>query len=124
MRRAVFGLVTALSVTGGAPKPFVGKGVGSSFCFTPDGASLSFLRDVDGDAQVHLIGLNGGEARAVTCHEGGVDSFRWSRRGGRLFFVAKERRGDAAHRWPRWHESSSSENQLVLFGTNAAEGGW
>lgn len=47
--------------------------------FSADGARLAFLsaRGEGAEAQVWLLGFDGGEARALTDHAGGVDDFAW-----------------------------------------------
>jgi dipeptidyl aminopeptidase/acylaminoacyl peptidase len=53
--------------------------------FAPDGRSLAFLSARAGkSAQVYLLDLDGGEARAVTDLDSGVTGFAWSPDGTRL----------------------------------------
>src|SRR6185369_3392086 len=74
--------------------------------FSPDGRTLGFLSDrrplvedepdrtpVDGaeredETQVHLLPLDGGEARRLTDLPRGVDRFEWSPDGTRLVVVS------------------------------------
>lgn len=57
--------------------------------WSPDGASLAFLRSSDGEpAQVAIIPANGGESRVVTSFENGVEAVEWSPNGDRLVVVA------------------------------------
>ena len=53
--------------------------------FSPDGKNLAFLRPVDGDPQIHLIPLDGGEAVAVTdIKQGSISGFTWLPNGRRI----------------------------------------
>ena len=61
---------------GGEAREFVGEAGGSDFAFSPDGRWLSFQREVDDDDQLFLMPLDGGEAIALTEHEGGVGEHR------------------------------------------------
>ncbi len=46
--------------------------------FSPDGKQIAFLRTDNGDTQVHLISVDGGEARAVTeIKQGSISEFTW-----------------------------------------------
>ncbi|MCU0484421.1 MAG: hypothetical protein MUC54_09205, partial [Chloroflexi bacterium] len=76
--------------------------------FAPDGRSLAFLSDRrlavedDPDApkaredgvQVHLLPLDGGEARRLSDLPRGVESFAWSPDGGRLVVASASRAAD------------------------------
>ena len=54
--------------------------------WSPDGRTLAFLSNRDGEAQVYLIALDGGEARPLTDTKTGVSSFEWAPDGKRLAF--------------------------------------
>lgn len=54
----------------------------------PDGAHLTFTRRADGQSQLFLISLNGGEAVQITRHEQGASRPQWSPDGRRLLFSA------------------------------------
>ncbi|MBI5829418.1 MAG: S9 family peptidase [Chloroflexi bacterium] len=72
--------------------------------FSPDGQTLAFLSNRSGKTQIHLISLNGGEARPLTSHPNGVSGpayveggapFAYSPDGRRIAFlvpVSKEER--------------------------------
>jgi dipeptidyl aminopeptidase/acylaminoacyl peptidase len=68
-----------------APRQLTHGGAESSPRFSPDGKHLAFVaaRD-DGAAQVHLLPLDGGEARPTTALEHGVAGFVFSPDGTRL----------------------------------------
>jgi dipeptidyl aminopeptidase/acylaminoacyl peptidase len=53
--------------------------------FSPDGRKLAFLRPVDGDTQVHLMAIDGGEPSAVSrIRQGSVTGFDWLPDGQRM----------------------------------------
>lgn len=59
--------------------------------WSPDGATLAFVRKGEGDEpvpQLHLLPANGGEARALTSLKGGAHSPCWSPDGTRLAFLS------------------------------------
>jgi dipeptidyl aminopeptidase/acylaminoacyl peptidase len=58
--------------------------------FSPDGKRLAFLAARgDGETQVWVMGLAGGEARPLTAHPSAVAGFDWAPEGGRILFVAE-----------------------------------
>ncbi|WP_394837547.1 S9 family peptidase [Pendulispora rubella] len=58
--------------------------------WAPDGRSLAFLSSRGGEMQVHVMPADGGEAREITSHEGGVSDFRWAPDGKSMAFIAYE----------------------------------
>ena len=56
--------------------------------FSPSGERLAFLRQIDGKAQVHVIGVDGGEATAVTAMSNGVIGSIWAPDGRTLYVVS------------------------------------
>ena len=79
------------------PRQFTfGKRRDSHPRWSPDGRSLAFLsnRDDERQAQLYLIGLDGGEARPLTQLNGAVANFAWSPDGTRL--VCQFRQKDPA----------------------------
>ncbi len=64
--------------------------------WSPDGRTLAFLSNRDGENQIYLIPVDGGEARAITESKTGISSFEWAPDGKRLVFettVPEDRRG-------------------------------
>lgn len=58
--------------------------------WSPDGTRLAFVRrtSAEADAQVHVLPLSGGEARAITSLKGGCSAPAWSPDGTRLAFLS------------------------------------
>jgi len=54
--------------------------------WSPDGRTLAFLSNRDGENQIYLIPVDGGEARALTESKTGISSFDWAPDGNRLAF--------------------------------------
>jgi dipeptidyl aminopeptidase/acylaminoacyl peptidase len=84
--------------SGGEALEYIGDAGGSSFRFSPDGGYLTFTRDVDDEEQVFGLLAGGGEARQITRHKGGVDSYRWAPDGSAIFFTAEEPRSEEEQR--------------------------
>lgn len=64
----------------------------SSPRWSPDGRTLAFLakRGDEDDAQVQVLPLGGGEARALSAHVSAVSAIQWSPDGTRIYFLADE----------------------------------
>lgn len=56
--------------------PLTGNGAASP-AVAPDGSAVAFLRPIDGAAQVHLLPMDGGEARVLTDFPHGVLTAKW-----------------------------------------------
>ncbi len=56
--------------------------------WSPDGKNLAFLSGRGGTTQIHLIAVDGGEARALTESKSGVQVFAWSPDGKMIAFLA------------------------------------
>ncbi|MGZ7046497.1 MAG: TolB family protein, partial [Candidatus Aminicenantales bacterium] len=68
-------------------KPFTGSAKSDSRPrWSPDGRTLAFLSNRDGESQIYLIPVDGGEARALTESKTGISSFDWAPDGNRLAF--------------------------------------
>jgi dipeptidyl aminopeptidase/acylaminoacyl peptidase len=95
------------------PRQFTfGKRRDSHPRWSPDGRSLAFLsnRDDEKQAQLYLIGLDGGEARPLTKLNGAVATFAWSPDGTRLVcqFRQKDPAVRSARKTSRKRSSASS----------------
>ena len=74
--------------------------------WSPDGEKLAFLSNRSGSMQIHLVRLDGGEARRLTSNPTSVESFVWSPDGRRIAFVAPD---------PRTEEERRQEKEIVRF---------
>lgn len=72
-----------LAVPGSAPRRLAS---GSMARWSPDGRLLAFLRPVDGQAQIHLLPMEGGEPRRLTSAPLGAGAPVWSPDGGRIAY--------------------------------------
>ena len=87
---------------GGEPLPFVRKDGGEQFRISPDGRYLSMLREIDGEPELFLMNLNGGEPWQLTKHHGKIADYQWSGDSGSLVFSAEE----------SWSEEEEKEFKL------------
>jgi dipeptidyl aminopeptidase/acylaminoacyl peptidase len=94
------------SSTGGEPRRFIGKDGGENFRFSPDGKRLSFLRKVEKENQIFAMRLSGGEAIQLTKHKGGIGNYRWSSDGSKIFFTARDIRGEKEEK--EWKKGSDA----------------
>ena len=74
--------------------------------WSPDGEKLAFLSNRSGSMQIHLVRLDGGEARRLTSNPTSVESFVWSPDGRRIAFVAPD---------PRTEGERRQEKEIVRF---------
>ncbi|MEX1239259.1 MAG: hypothetical protein WEB30_06065, partial [Cyclobacteriaceae bacterium] len=60
--------------------------------FSPDGKWLSFVssRNSEGENQLFIISLNGGEAEQITKAKGSIGTYKWSPDGMRIAFLMPE----------------------------------
>lgn len=58
--------------------------------FSPNGKWLAFLADRGNKNQIHVMRVDGGEARAFTTEEEGISSFRWHPSGEKFIFLREE----------------------------------
>jgi len=64
--------------------------------WSPDGTSLAFISDRDGDPHLYVLPMAaGGEAQRIVPNEEAVTAFRWSPDGARLAFLMAEPKPDA-----------------------------
>jgi dipeptidyl aminopeptidase/acylaminoacyl peptidase len=73
---------------GGTSVQITRSGRDTSPVWSPDGKWLAFLSGRGGDAQVYLLSMDGGEARAVTHLSGGADNVKWSPDGTTIAFTS------------------------------------
>ena len=75
-----------LEMAGGQSRQLTFSDSSTSPVFSPDGKSLAFVSTRDGDANLYLLPLEGGEARALTHISTGVSDPVWSPDGKRMAF--------------------------------------
>lgn len=67
------------------------KGISTNPSFSPDGQWLAFLSNRGNKTQIHVINLNGGEAKAVTSEEENITNFNWHPSGKKFVFIKPEK---------------------------------
>ncbi|MEJ0054570.1 MAG: hypothetical protein WDN75_02370 [Bacteroidota bacterium] len=76
-------------------KPFqltnTAKGSSTGISFSPDGQWLAFMADRGGKTQIHVMRIEGGEARAVTKEEESISAFEWHPSGTKFIFLKPEK---------------------------------
>lgn len=77
-----------ISTSGGEPTQVTQGGRDSSPAWSPDGKTLAFLSARDGNSQVYLLSLAGGEAQKLTKLSTGADLFHWSPDGKTIAFTS------------------------------------
>lgn len=98
--------------------------------WSPDGRHIAFLgareaRSEGGErgegptSQIYLIRADGGEASALTQHQGDIRSFRWAADSSRIFFVSADAKTDAE----KAAEKAGDDAIFVDEGPNGQERG-
>ena len=80
--------VWIVSASGGEPMQVTQGGRDNSPAWSPDGKALAFLSARDGNSQVYLLALEGGEAKRLTQLATGADLFHWSPDGKSIAFTS------------------------------------
>ncbi|HZV59294.1 MAG TPA: S9 family peptidase [Candidatus Eremiobacteraceae bacterium] len=136
-----------VSVPNGEAVQLTQSGHDTSPSWSPDGKMLAFLSTRDGNSQVYVLRMSGGEPRKLTALSGGADIFRWSPDGKNIAFTSavypdckddacssardaeKEKNKVKAHvyeqllyrHWTHWYEGKRSHLFLMAAdGTSAA----
>ena len=66
--------------------------------WSPDGKTLAFLSNRDGDTQIYTLALDGGEAQRLTESPVAIASFNWSPDGKSIAYLADESKTDEEKR--------------------------
>src|SRR5467141_2159342 len=80
--------IWVVSTAGGAAMQLTQSGHDSSPVWSPDGKTLAFLSSRNGDSQVYLLSMAGGEAHALTKLSTGTDIVKWSPDGKTIAFTS------------------------------------
>jgi dipeptidyl aminopeptidase/acylaminoacyl peptidase len=67
-----------IPATGGEATALTRSGHDSSPRWSPDGKQIAFISSRDGEMQIYLISVDGGEATKLTSVSTGVDNFYWA----------------------------------------------
>lgn len=80
--------IWVISTNGGDPTQVTQGGRDSSPAWSPDGKTLAFVSSRDGNSQVYLLSMEGGEAKKLTQLSTGADLFHWSPDGKTIAFTS------------------------------------
>ena len=80
--------VWIVSTAGGEAMQVTQSGHDNSPAWSPDGRTLAFLSSRDGNSQVYLLSMEGGEAKKLTTLSTGADLFQWSPDGKTIAFTS------------------------------------
>ena len=80
--------IWVVSTNGGAPIQVTQGGRDNSPAWSPDGKTLAFLSARNGNSQVYLLSMEGGEAKKLTQLSTGADLFHWSPDGASIAFTS------------------------------------
>jgi dipeptidyl aminopeptidase/acylaminoacyl peptidase len=81
--------VWMVSTAGGEAMQVTQSGHDSSPAWSPDGKTLAFLSSRDGNSQVYLLSMEGGEAKKLTTLSTGADLFQWAPDGKSIGFTSE-----------------------------------
>ncbi|MDP9147281.1 MAG: S9 family peptidase, partial [Acidobacteriota bacterium] len=74
--------------SGGAATQLTQSGHDSAPAWSPDSKTIAFISSRDGNSQVYVISMEGGESHALTHAPGGADIVKWSPDGGTIVFTS------------------------------------
>ena len=73
-------------VGGGAAIQLTQSGRDSAPAWSPDGKTIAFISSRDGNSQVYVLSMQGGESHAITHLSSGADMVKWSPDGATIAF--------------------------------------
>ena len=82
------GNIWMVSTGGGEAQQLTQSGHDSAPAWSPNGKTLAFLSSREGNMQVYVLSMEGGEAHAVTHLSTGADMVKWSPDGKTIAFVS------------------------------------
>src|ERR1700731_4513554 len=80
--------IWAVPATGGAAIQLTQSGHDSAPAWSPDSKTLAFISSRDGNSQVYVLSMEGGESHAITHIAGGADLVKWSPDGSTIAFTS------------------------------------
>ena len=80
--------IWAVPATGGAAIRLTQSGHDSAPAWSPDSKTLAFISSRDGNSQVYVLSMEGGESHAITHIAGGADLVKWSPDGSTIAFTS------------------------------------
>lgn len=86
------GTTRLVRIVDGEPRPLTYGASATAPRVAPDGRAVAFLRSVDGKPQLHVLPLEGGEARVLTDFPLGVVASAWRPGGGWVVVTSLSRR--------------------------------
>ncbi|MEI2281554.1 S9 family peptidase [Paenibacillus polysaccharolyticus] len=101
-------------------RPFTSGENDHSPAWSPDGAQLAFIREVQGKSQVWLIASDGGEAQQISHLQHGVSSFLWAPDGGTLLvkssveMIDKKPDSMSAEGYNTDHKENSLPQEIIV----------
>src|ERR1700732_899071 len=80
--------IWVVPATGGAAIQLTQSGHDSAPAWSPDSKTLAFISSRDGNSQVYMLPMEGGESHAITHTAGGSDLVKWSPDGSTIAFTS------------------------------------
>ena len=82
------GNIWIVPAAGGAAMQLTQSGHDSAPAWSPDGKTLAFISSRDGNSQVYVLSMDGGESHAITHLSSGADMVKWSPDGTTIAFTS------------------------------------
>lgn len=99
-------------------KPFqltnTSKASSSGPSFSPDGQWIAFLADRGNKNQIHVIRVDGGEARPITREEEGISAFEWHPSGAKIIVLKPEPDKEKKDREKKYGGYETDDKEFTL----------
>ncbi len=82
------GNIWMVPAAGGTAVQLTQSGHDSAPAWSPDSKTLAFISSRDGNSQVYVLSMEGGESHAITHLSSGADMVKWSPDGGTIAFTS------------------------------------